>query len=98
MNGEEKGRKRKKKKMSSLPNFEAYIRSQDAKSTIASNRFASSAVSRFFSDIGEKRDVYSIPPNELDGLLARFFMEVRKKDGKNCRIVFPQFIVLSNDT
>ena len=67
---------------SSLPNFKDYIRSQDAKNTISSNRAAFKAVSRFFAEIGESRQVQAIPPNELDGLLARFFMEVKKKNGK----------------
>ena len=62
--------------------FQAYIRSQDAKTTIASNKFANRAVKKFFSEIGEMREINSIPCNELDGLLARFFMEVKKINGK----------------
>ena len=58
--------------------FQAYIRSQDAITT----KFANRAVKKFFSEIGEMREINSIPCNELDGLLARFFMEVKKINGK----------------
>ena len=60
---------------------EAFIRAQDAKNTLKSNKFASSTVQKFFEKIGERRELLMIPPNELDGLLSRFFMEVKKKDG-----------------
>ena len=62
---------------------QAYIRSQDAKNTVASNRFALSTVSKFLEKISERREIHLIPPNELDGLLSRFFMEVLKKNGKS---------------
>ena len=61
--------------------FESYIRNQDAKSTLASNKFALSAIKRYFETIAERRVIHSIPPLELDGLLARFFMESMKRNG-----------------
>ena len=36
---------------------------------------------RFCSTIGEARALENIPPEELNILLCRFFMNVRKKDG-----------------
>ena len=36
---------------------------------------------RYCSSVGETRTLKNIPPNELNILLCRFFMDVRKKDG-----------------
>jgi len=36
---------------------------------------------RFCSTVGEERALENIPPKELNILLCRFFMDVRKKDG-----------------
>ena len=62
--------------------FESYIRKQDAKTTIASNKFALSAIKRYLATIAERRVIHSIPPLELDGLLSRFFMESVKRNGE----------------
>ena len=69
--------------MGSQSNFQEFIRAQDAKNTKASNKYAFSTLTKFLNNIGERRDIHVIPPNELDGLLGRFFMEAKKKDGKN---------------
>ena len=62
---------------------EDFIRSQDAKNTIASNRYAYNTLTKFFKTIAEHREIHEIPPNKLDGLLSRFFMEGRKRNLKN---------------
>ena len=36
---------------------------------------------RYYFSVGETRTLENIPPNELNILLCRFFMDVRKKDG-----------------
>ena len=59
-------------------NFEEFIKSQEAKSTQNSNKSAANRLRDFAASIGEERDLHHIPANELDGLLGRFFIEVRK--------------------
>ena len=39
---------------------------------------------RYCSSVGEIRTLENIPPNELNILLCRLFMDVRKKDGGVC--------------
>ena len=38
-------------------------------------------VTRYFRSINETRELESIPAQELNVLLARFFVHIRKKDG-----------------
>lgn len=65
--------------MAALVHFEDFIKSQEAKNTRSSNKFAANRLREFAASIGEQRDLKCISANELDGLLGRFFIEVRKK-------------------
>ena len=58
--------------------FEKYVRDQDAKNTVYSNNNAVRTMKRYMATFGETRDICQLAPNILDGLLGRFFIEVRK--------------------
>jgi hypothetical protein len=63
--------------------IDEFIKKQIPKNTTYGTNTAHRLLVRFLNSIGETRDVLSFPQVELDGLLCRFIIEVRKLNGDN---------------
>ena len=58
-----------------------YIESQRPENTKKKTLYDINVVTRYFRSINETRELETIPAQELNVLLARFFVHIRKKDG-----------------
>ena len=61
----------------SIQNF---IKGQQQMSTVKKTMYDMNVFQNFLSEVGEEREVLSLPPAELDKLLCNFYITVRKKD------------------
>ena len=75
--------------------FYEFIDSTIAKNTKYGNTCAFNTFTRYLHSIEERRDILSIPPKELDSLIAKFFIHAKKLDGNE---VEPNSLSTSNNT
>ena len=61
-----------------------FIESQRPDNTSKKTTYDINVIKRYFESINERREIENIPPKELNIQLAKFFMNVRKKNGDVC--------------
>ena len=61
--------------------LENFIRGQQAQNTLKGIAYAANVLKRFCQSINEERDFPDISPDELDRILSKFFMTIKKKNG-----------------
>ena len=66
-----------------LENIQNYIMAQRPESTVKKTQYDMNVWRRYLDSINEKREVENIPSDELNVLMCRFFMSVKKKDGSH---------------
>ena len=59
-----------------------YILALRPESTVKKTKYDLNVWNRYLDTINESRQIENIPPDELNVLLCRFFMDIKKKDGK----------------
>ena len=64
-----------------LENVQNYILAQRAENTVKKIEYDLNVWKRFFRHKGEEREIEDIPAEELNILICRFMMEIKKKDG-----------------
>ena len=64
-----------------LENAQNYILAQRAENTVKKTEYDLNVWKRFFRNKGEEREIEDIPAEELNILICRFMMEIKKKDG-----------------
>ena len=64
-----------------LENVQNYILAQRAENTIKKTEYDLNVWKMFFRNKGEEREIEDIPAEELNILICRFMMEIKKKDG-----------------
>lgn len=62
-------------------NVQNYILAQWAENTIKKTEYDLNVWKMFFRNKGEEREIEDIPAEELNILICRFMMEIKKKDG-----------------
>ena len=74
--------KQTKQKLEGEEAVNKYISSQKPKTTAYKDTSDIKRFKKFFSEAGESHEIIDIPPDDLNKLLANFFMGARRLDGK----------------
>ena len=64
-----------------MADVQDFILEQRTENTVKKTQYDMNIWRRYFSSIGEGREIEKIPASELNVLMCRFFMEITKKDG-----------------
>lgn len=64
-----------------MASVQKYILSQRPENTVKKTEYDLHVWKRFFLEVGEARKIEDIPADELNILICRFMMEIKKKDG-----------------
>lgn len=65
-----------------IDEVQSFISAQRPENTVNKTKYDINVWKRFLSDRNERRQIEDIPASELNMLVCRFFMEIRKKDGE----------------
>ncbi|KXJ14551.1 EGF-like repeat and discoidin I-like domain-containing protein 3 [Exaiptasia diaphana] len=60
--------------------IETFVTNQRAKNTVKKTKSDMNILNRYLESIGNKVEIETLPANELDHLLSKFFMHVKKSD------------------
>lgn len=63
--------------------IENFVTNQKAKNTIRKTKSDMNILHKYLNSIGKNTEIESLPANDLDHLLSKFFMEVKKADGSD---------------
>ena len=69
------------KTCSSNSDIQQYIESQRPENTKKKTEYDLNVLTRYFQSVNEFREIENVPANELNTLLARFFVNIRKRNG-----------------
>ena len=69
-------------RLTDLP-YETFVAGQENKETLRKTLSHINLVREFLQGSGETRPIEEIPPQELDGYLASFFVNVRTRSGSD---------------
>ena len=61
--------------------FDNFTHGQQAENTLKGNQYASNTLVRFMASMNKTRSIQSIAVDELDKILCKFFMTIKKKNG-----------------